>query len=151
MDDLKVLHKEEAVVTYFAKELGRQNRDELKFKTGNVFDYLGMDDDFELCPGTLIISMIKYVSAIIEERPEELKEYTPNPHQDHLFDIRPDDDPKKEFLPKEMAAQFHRTTAQLLFLCLRARPDVQTAVSFFTKRVRQPETTGRSFVTACGT
>ena len=38
-----------------------------------------------------------------------------------------------------MASQFHRTTAQMLFLCLRARPDVQTAVSFFTTRVRNPE------------
>ena len=53
-----------------------------------------MDVDFDSCPGTLIISMIKYPSAIIEEWPKELKEYTPNPHQDYLFVIRPDDDPK---------------------------------------------------------
>ena len=87
-------------------------------------------------PGTLIISMIKYLSSMIKEWPEELKVYTPNPHQDHLFDIRPNDDPKKKFLPKEMATQFHRTTAQMLFLCLGARPDVQTKVSFFTTRMR---------------
>ena len=40
---------------------------------------------------------------------------------------------------EEMASQFHRATAQMLFLCLRARPDVQTAVSFFTTRVRSPD------------
>ena len=139
MDDLKVSHKDEAVVTYFLQELGRRNKDRLKIKRGKVFDYLGMDIDFESEPGTLIISMIKYLSQMIEEWPEELKGYAPNPHQDHLFSIRPDDDPKKEPLGEEMASQFHRTTAQLLFMSMRARPDVQTAVSFFTTRVRAPD------------
>ena len=55
--------------------------------------------------------------------------------KNHLFDIRPDDDPKKEFLPENMALQFHRTTAWLLFLCLSPRPDIQTAALL----VRQPD------------
>ena len=38
----------------------------------------------------------------------------------------------------EMARQFHRTTAQPLFLCRRARPDVETLVSFLTTRVKEP-------------
>ena len=87
----------------------------------------------------MIISMIKYLAAMIEEWPEELKGYAPNSHQDHLFEVRADDDPKRDPLNEEMASQFHRTTAQLLFLCLRARPDIQTAVSFFTTRVRNPD------------
>ena len=45
-------------MTYFAQELGRRNRNKLKIKRGKVFDYLGMDLDFESCPGTVIISMI---------------------------------------------------------------------------------------------
>ena len=75
----------------------------------------------------------------MEKWPEKLRGYTPNLHQDHLFEVRADDDPKKELLNEEMALQFHRTTAQMLFLCPRARSDVQTAVSFFTTRVRNPE------------
>ena len=55
-----------------------------------------MDLDFESQPETMIISMIKYLDAMLEEWPEELKGYTPNPHQDHLFEIRADDDHKKE-------------------------------------------------------
>ena len=47
VDDLKVTHKDEAMVTYFAQELGRRNRDKLKIKRGKVFDYLGMGIDFE--------------------------------------------------------------------------------------------------------
>eukprot|EP00804_Cyclotella_cryptica_P030535 CCRYP_020167-RA/>CCRYP_020167-RA protein AED:0.47 eAED:0.47 QI:0/-1/0/1/-1/0/1/0/307 len=35
--------------------------------------------------------------------------------------------------------QFHRTTAQLLFLSTRARKDIQTAVSFLTTRVKRPD------------
>ena len=95
--------------------------------------------DFESCPGTMIISMIKYLDAMIEEWPEELKGYTPNLHQDHLFEVKADDDPKMEPLNEEMTSQFRRTTAQLLFLYLTSRPDIQTAVSFFTTRVRNPD------------
>ena len=60
VDDLKVSHKDEDVVTYFAQELGRRNRNTLKIKRGKVFDYLGMDLDFESCPGTMLTSMILY-------------------------------------------------------------------------------------------
>ena len=42
-------------------------------------------------------------------------------------------------LPEEQAQAFHHSTAQLLFLAMRARPDVQPVVSFLTKRVRAPD------------
>ena len=51
-----------------------------------------MDIDFESEPGTLIISMIKYLSQMIEEWPEELKGHKVNPQVDHLFTINNDDD-----------------------------------------------------------
>ena len=38
-----------------------------------------------------------------------------------------------------MVRHFHRTTAQLFFLCKRARPDVETLVSFLTTRVKSPD------------
>ena len=60
-----------------------------------------MGDNFESCPGTLIISMIKYLSAMIEEWPGELKRHKVTPHGEHLFKIRPDDE--RELLPEEMA------------------------------------------------
>lgn len=34
---------------------------------------------------------------------------------------------------------FHHNTAKLLFLCKRARPDVQTAVAFLSTRVKGPD------------
>eukprot|EP00957_Ditylum_brightwellii_P126753 9661732-Ditylum_brightwellii.AAC.1 len=38
-----------------------------------------------------------------------------------------------------MARAFHTCTAKLLFLCKHARPDIQTAVSFLTTRVKNPD------------
>jgi hypothetical protein len=92
VDDLKVSHKDEAVVTLFGQELAKRNQNKIKIKRGKVFDYLGMDLDFESAPGALIISMIKYLQEVIKEWPEVLKGHKVNPHGDHLFTVREDDE-----------------------------------------------------------
>ena len=43
-----------------------------------------------------------------------------------------------KYLDEEQAMAFHRTVAQLLFLCIRARWDIQTAVAFITTKVKKP-------------
>ena len=133
MDDLKVSHKEDDVVTAFAVAMGKEFGSGKTIKRGKVFDYLGMELDFETCPGTMIVSMIKYLQKIIQEFPEVLKTTTAFPATNNLFTIRKEED--RELISKEMAKQFHRTTAQLLFLCKRARPDVETLISFLTTTV----------------
>ena len=45
----------------------------------------------------------------------------------------------RELLPKGMASQFYRTTAQLLFLYMRACPDIQTLVLLLNTRVKKPD------------
>ena len=67
IDNLKVSHKEEVVVTYFAEELAERNQNTITIKRGKVFTYLGMDLDFESDPGTLIILMIRYLDQVIKE------------------------------------------------------------------------------------
>ena len=67
VDDLKVSRKDEAIVSYFAQEIAERNQNKIKVKRGKVFDYLGIDLDFESDPGTLIISMIDYLHKIIKE------------------------------------------------------------------------------------
>ena len=37
---------------------------------GKVHDYLGMKLDFGTCPGSMMISMIKYLQKILDEWPE---------------------------------------------------------------------------------
>ena len=81
--------------------------------------------------------MILYSKQIEENFPEPITSTTPTPAADHLFTVRPDDE--RKLLPEEQAQAFHRSTAQLLFLSQRARPDMQTLVSFLTKRVRSPD------------
>ena len=55
---------------------------------------------------------------------------------DNLFKVCKEED--RKILNEETAKQFHRTTTQLIFLCKRVRPDIETLISFFTTRVKQP-------------
>jgi hypothetical protein len=59
------------------------------------------------------------------------------PAHDKLFVIRDDEEAKK--LNKEQALAFHHMVAQLLFMAMRARRDIQTAVAFLTTRVKSPD------------
>jgi hypothetical protein len=43
-------------------------------------------------------------------------------------------------LDAETAEMFHHNVAKLLFLCKRARPDIQTPISFLCTRVKHPDT-----------
>jgi len=82
--------------------------------------------------------MIKYLKKIFVAFPEEITKTAETLATEHLFKVAdPDDDSK--LLPEEQAQAFHHSVAQLLFLSMRARPDIQTAVSFLTKRVRAPD------------
>ena len=81
--------------------------------------------------------MIKYIIKILRGFPEKITSTAATPAGEHLFEVRPDDERKP--LPEEQAMAFHRATAQLLFVSGRARPDIKTAVSFLTTRVKSPD------------
>eukprot|EP00957_Ditylum_brightwellii_P011458 866175-Ditylum_brightwellii.AAC.1 len=66
--------------------------------------------------------MIEYIKKIHEIFPEEIKSVATTPAAEHLFDVCEDN--KDKLLPNEQALAFHCTTAQLLFLSARARPDI---------------------------
>ena len=59
-----------------------------------------------------------------------------SPARDNLFEVREGGD--RKLLPEEQDSQFHYTVSQLLFLCMRAIPDVQTLVSFLVTRAKEP-------------
>ena len=99
VDDLKISHKSELVVTGFVAKLGQMYGGKLTFSRGKVHDYLGMDLDFSSEPGAMIISMIKYLQKVIDEFPEVLHGTKACPAGKHLSDIRPDK--VRELLPKE--------------------------------------------------
>jgi hypothetical protein len=56
---------------------------------------------------------------------------------DHLFTMR--DRKEARVLTEERALAFHHTVAQLLFMLMRARHNIQTAVVFLTTRVKRPD------------
>ena len=80
--------------------------------------------------------MITYLLKIIYGCPELINCVTSTPAVEHLFRVR--DENKAQFLPKEQARIFHHVVAQLLFMFLRARRDIQTPVAFLITRVRKP-------------
>ena len=73
VDDLKVPHVDEAVVTAFSLKLADLYKGRVKTHRGKVFDYLGMDLDYGALPGALIVSIIKYLTKVLEGWPEELR------------------------------------------------------------------------------
>jgi hypothetical protein len=69
---------------------------------------------------------------MLADLPDEMKGEAPSPAANHLFTV----DNSQEKVSKEKAQLFHTYVAKTLFLCKRARPDLQTAVAFLCTRVQ---------------
>ena len=106
---------------------------EIDCPQGEKHDCLGMDMDWSK-NGKVTISMIKYLFQILDEFIEEITKTSATQSADYLFKICKKCDAAQ--LPEELAVIFHHTVAQLLFVSQRARRDIQTPVSFLTKRVK---------------
>ena len=61
VDDLKVSHKEESAIIAFAMKLSELYGSKTTICRGKVHEYLGIDIDWATVPGTMIVSMIKYI------------------------------------------------------------------------------------------
>ena len=86
-DDLKVSHVEGSAVTALAIKLSKLYGSKTTIYRGKVHEYLGMDIDWASVPGTMIVSMIKYLSKVIDEFPEIIKGTRSSPAGDHLFTV----------------------------------------------------------------
>jgi hypothetical protein len=78
--------------------------------------------------------MADNISKLLEDLPERFDGSATTPAAQYLFQVR-DEVP---LLPKEQAELYHSTVAKLLFICKRARLDLQTAVAFLCTRVKEP-------------
>jgi hypothetical protein len=133
VDDLKISHVDKREVTRMLRWLEKMYG-EMRTTRGKQHEYLGMKLDFRK-RGKVRVSMIEYLEEIIDEFPEAVEATVSSPAADHLFKINEECTP----LDEEMARSFHTMTAKLLFLCKRARQDIQTAVAFLTTRVKGPD------------
>ena len=137
VDDLKISHVDPAVVTDIIKliegEFGKEAP--LTVTRGKVHDYLGMKINFEI-PGKVQFIMEDYVRTVLEESPADMSGEAATPAANHLFEVNSH---SPTLLDKDKSDLFHHITAKLLFLCKRARPDIQTAVAFLCTRVKAPD------------
>jgi hypothetical protein len=93
-----------------------------------------MTIDFSV-KGKVKFTMIDYIENMIAELPANMSGTVRSPASSHLFDVNDD----AEKLNTELSDFFHHNVAKLLFLCKRARSDIQTAVAFLCTRVKEPD------------
>ncbi len=136
VDDLKISHIDEAVVTdvitLLEKAFGAEAP--LTKTRGKIHNYLGMTLDFST-PGAVKFIMTDYVKGMLDGLPSDMDGEAATPAANHLFEVNPD----PTLLDEKTADMFHHNVAKLLFLCKRARPDIQTAVAFLCTRVKAPD------------
>jgi len=136
VDDLKISHVDKKVVNsvidYLASRYGKEAP--LTINRGKIHRYLGMVLDFSI-DGKVQISMEDYMTDLLASLPEEMAGESATPAGNHLFNINPE--AVRLSLPE--SELFHHYVAKLLFLCKRARPDIQTAVAFLSTRVKSPD------------
>jgi hypothetical protein len=82
------------------------------------------------------IDMVDNVNKMISEFPQEnLKGASvTSPWSENLFQVNE----ASPLLTKNMAAQFHKSTAHGLFLSKRGRPDISPVIPYLTTTVKNP-------------
>eukprot|EP00978_Attheya_sp_CCMP212_P037933 scaffold183156_cov29-Attheya_sp.AAC.2 len=81
--------------------------------------------------------MEDYIQGMLDDLPSDMDESAIWAAANHLFEVNAND---PVTLNEEEGAMFHTNVSKLLFLCKRARPDIQTAaVSFLCTRVKSPD------------
>lgn len=136
VDDLKISHVDSAVVDHVIDLLDGEFGEEepLSKSRGKVHDYLGMILDFSV-DGAVTVDMTDYVRTVIADMPKDMEGTNATPAASNLFAVNQD----PVLLSREKADVFHRMVMQLLYLCQRGRPDLQTAISFLCRRTSAPD------------
>ena len=136
VDDMKISHGDSKVVDRIIKMLEAEFGKEapLTIRRGKIHDYLGMTLDFSI-DGKVQINMEDYIRTMLAELPEDMAGVATTPGAEHQFKVNE----TPTYLDEKDAMFFHHNVAKLLFLCKRARPDIQTAVAFLSTRVQHPD------------
>ena len=94
VDDLKVSHVDPKENTKFANWMKDIYSKKLTIHRGKIHDYLGMDMDWTK-DGQVSISMIEYLSKLLDNFIENIAKSSVTPPADYLFKIREDTEVKK--------------------------------------------------------
>jgi hypothetical protein len=136
VDDLKSSHQDSKVNDQFDKWLQENygEHGEVAIHRGGIHDYLDMEIDFSE-KGKVKIGMTEYVESMLEVFPEKIKstDTVVTPASDGLFN-----EGQGKRLNEERADAYHTMVAKALFLCKRARPDIQPTIAVLCTRVKGP-------------
>jgi hypothetical protein len=130
VDGLKSSHKSKLVNNKFEKWLnsmyGKYGRDTVT--CGRIHNYLGMELDYRK-QGVLKINMTKYFENMLNNFPVKVgkKDVAKTPAGDNLFNLG---------TGAKLTQRDRRYSTHSLFLCKRARPDIQQAILVLCTRVR---------------
>jgi hypothetical protein len=134
VDDLKSSHKMKLVNDQFEKWLNSKygNHGKVTATRGKVHNYLGMELDYWK-RGELKINMTKYVENMLNNFPVQLgkKDAAKTPAANSLFNLG-----TGAKLDTKRSEIFHTFVAKGLFLCKRARPDIQQATRYYVRESR---------------
>ena len=131
VDDNKISHKDSKVVDTVIKKI-EEKFGPMSRMRGEEHDFLGMNIKYK--DGKIKIGMKKHLLKALDDFDEDITRNATTPARCHLFKTR--DAPK---LSEEKADNFHSVTALLLFVSMRCRLDIQTAVAFLCTRVKEPD------------
>ena len=128
VDDFFIVHNSDRLFSILSATL--KHAYDISFTSGNLHNYLGML--FEYSNESVSITMPKYIDDILREN--AITTHAPTPASNDLFTIDATSPP----LTNKDKLAFHTTTAKLLYLSKRTRPDIQLAIAFLTTRVQHP-------------
>ena len=128
-DDNKLSHKDPAVVRKVIKDI-EKHFGKMTVEEGTHFNFLGMNIKMRT-DKKIEIEMKNQIREAINWFGEEINEKPSTPANKNLFGTSKD---SKE-LDEKKSELFHSIVAKLLYICKRARPDVETAVSYLCTRV----------------
>jgi hypothetical protein len=135
VDDLKSSHKKSIVNDEFLDWLTKMygNVAPVKATRGKRHDYLGIFLEYK-DTGEVVVDMAYYVKKMLEDFPEKLKNGTLCPWTERLFKV----DDKSKTLSDDKVKTFYTFVMKGMFVCKRARPDIQPVIAFLSTRVRAP-------------
>jgi hypothetical protein len=131
VDDIKISSTDIESINTVVKELTRVYK-KVNVNNGQLQSYLGMTIDYTE-NGTVKFSMDEMIQECLGAFGESLESMAAKtPAANHLFAVNED----CEKLSEQLREKFHSIVAKLLYVAKRVRPDILTAISFLSRRVR---------------
>ena len=137
VDDCIATHVEQAVLDNLGKKMIK-HFGEMEINTGNKHDFLGMNiviNDDRTVSVEMQDQIDKAINWFEEESGTSVDDTVSTPATGNLFKVNL----TASELDREKSKVFHTTTAKLLYIMKRARPDIETAVSYLMRRVSKSD------------